>query len=249
MTKKFNKEIKKLAKSNQTCMDCGCVSPQWASITFGIFICLECASTHRALGVTVSMVRSVNMDQWDEVGYLKMENGGNEKFTHFLEKQKLKELPIKERYKHELVREYGKELEKIVNKKKTMTEEIPLKNAETRVTNGSMVTSRVTPVVPTRVSGYNLRNHQSDDLKAKINNTLANIGEYAVAGAVIIKNHTILLGDKINQSFVIPAGAIIREKGGIIKNMWKKEEIVEPEIEIKESNIETTHKDQWSKWD
>jgi len=53
-------------EGNNICVDCDSRHPQWASVSFGVFMCLDCSGKHRALGVHISFVRSVSMDSWND---------------------------------------------------------------------------------------------------------------------------------------------------------------------------------------
>lgn len=70
---------------NSRCADCCAPEPEWACIDHGTTICIDCSGVHRSLGVNVSKVRSLLLDNWTEDIILQMEQKGNSKFNETYE--------------------------------------------------------------------------------------------------------------------------------------------------------------------
>ncbi|XP_054896926.1 stromal membrane-associated protein 1-like [Poeciliopsis prolifica] len=64
-------------EDNKYCADCEAKGPRWASWNLGVFICIRCAGIHRNLGVHISRVKSVNLDQWTSEQIQSIQEMGN----------------------------------------------------------------------------------------------------------------------------------------------------------------------------
>lgn len=53
-------------EGNDICADCGQKDPEWADVSFGVFICIGCSGIHRSLGAHLCKVKSVQLDEWTD---------------------------------------------------------------------------------------------------------------------------------------------------------------------------------------
>ena len=82
MTPAMQAEIR-ILPGNDKCVDCGSNHPQWASVTYGALMCLECSGAHRGMGVHISFVRSVTMDSWSDKQLKMMTHSSNDELVAF----------------------------------------------------------------------------------------------------------------------------------------------------------------------
>jgi len=79
--------LSKLTKEegNRSCADCGARQPRWASVNLGVLICMGCSGIHRSLGVHISKVRSVTLDNFRLEEVEQLERIGNIRANAFWE--------------------------------------------------------------------------------------------------------------------------------------------------------------------
>jgi hypothetical protein len=105
--------------ANQLCLDCNQQQPQWASTSFGVFICLNCASVHRGLGLRV---KSIGLDTWDEAHLKLVILGGNQNLKQIFAEFDLLDEPAAVKYKTVIADYYRNKLRSIADDQELLTE-------------------------------------------------------------------------------------------------------------------------------
>ncbi len=100
-------------EDNKLCFDCQGKPANWASVNNGIFLCLNCSGNHRSLGVSVSYIKSVVLDKWNDNQVASMLAGGNTKLADLLEEYEVDaDTDYKTLYKSKLMDYYRKTVRK-----------------------------------------------------------------------------------------------------------------------------------------
>lgn len=87
-------------EDNSTCADCKNKGTGWTSLSFGVFICINCAGVHRRFGMHITRVRSLKLDSWTRGDAELMERVGNRTANLYWEHQP----GTKPTDRHELIR-------------------------------------------------------------------------------------------------------------------------------------------------
>ena len=72
--------------SNDQCCDCGSQNDvTWLSTNFGVIVCMECSGIHRGLGVHISKIQSLTLDNIGTSQLLVSRTMSNERFNKIME--------------------------------------------------------------------------------------------------------------------------------------------------------------------
>ncbi|XP_012899644.1 stromal membrane-associated protein 1 isoform X3 [Mustela putorius furo] len=168
-------------EDNKYCADCEAKGPRWASWNIGVFICIRCAGIHRNLGVHISRVKSVNLDQWTPEQIQCMQDMGNTKARllyeanlpeNFRRPQTDQAVEFFIRDKYEKKKYYDKNAIAITNKEKEKKKEEKKKEKEPEkptkpLTTEKCVCDTASPQQDLKMKRYKLQKKEDQQLEPK----------------------------------------------------------------------------------
>lgn len=108
---KFLQDLISLDTYNKFCIDCNRLESTHANITYGTFVCQECANQHFMLGMDKSYIKALFGDPWDNYQLRIVQIGGNKRLWDFLKQYNgLEQKPIAAKYKSAAASFYRKKI-------------------------------------------------------------------------------------------------------------------------------------------